>query len=363
MKRPFLSFLLVVVRPAGVCMGITYSMAHDAWGAVQRDAHTRVAHMVLATTTAELRRKGMEEEATVRDAPPRAPTMVGRSTGYRTALYLEGRRWTGTDPLAGPERLPEQVAGQVGPGEGTPVGENPAQGVFLARNVGPSPPRLVALAAPRTAAGPLLAPAVLLVMGLLLLFGALTGWIQLARRDRHEGGLALGGVVAPALVPALATLVFFIHADRSFQESANRMAARDLGRGLAVASAAGVAGNPGDVRSLTGFHATRVRDGRVEASSLRGELAAVAALPAPPPSFTSSGAVLTAHGPSAYVALRLDGETFLVATNLLPENRVAALRKGLFLLGLILAGWWTLAAAGAWVGSWKKGRAGGQVPG
>lgn len=358
MKRPFLSFLLVVVLPAGASLGTAWVMAQEAWDTVQRDAHTRVARMVLAATAQELRAEENAPADSVSGTPPRAPTMVGRTTGYGTTLYLDGGRWTGTEPLTGPEALPREVATRVGPGSGLSAGDDPSAGVWLARATGDAPPRLVARAAPRSPEDSLLALPVLLVMGLLLLFGALTGWIQLARRDLHERRLALGGVVGPALVPALATLVFFIHVDRSFQEAAYEMTARDLGRGLAVAAAAGVTGNPAEVRTLTGFHATRVRNGHAEASSLPGGMTAVAALPAPPSSFTSAGTVVTPEGPSAYVALRLEERAVLVATALLPENRVAELRRMLFLAGLFLAAWWTVAAAGAWVASWKGRGAG-----
>lgn len=358
MKRPFPSFLLVVIVPAGAAMALAASQTASAWDAVQRDSHTRVARMVLAATAEELR----TTPDTAAESAPRAPTSVARSTQYRIALYRDGRFWTGSEPPPGPQTVPADLPANPGSGEGVPAGEDPHRGVFLAAPPGTAPPSLVALAAPRNSAGPLVEGPVLLVMGLLLLFGALTGWIQLTRRDVHRRSLLLGGAVGPALVPALAVLVFFIHLDRSFHQAADAAVGRDLARALAVAAAEGAADDPARVRTLTGFHATRVRDGRTEASSLRGALAEVAALPVPPSSFTSSGSVRTAEGPSVYVARRLDDGALLVATAPLPEARVAGFRKTLFLLGLVLAAWWTVAATVAWLLSWLLGAGSAEKP-
>jgi hypothetical protein len=198
-------------------------------------------------------------------------------------------------------------------------------------------------------------------MLLLLLFGALTAWIQLTRRALHARTLALGGVVGPALVPGLATLVFLIHVDRAFTEAAPDAVARDVGRAVAVAAAVGIEEDPEAVRAATGVHATRVRDGRVVSTTLPGDPTAVAGLPTPPASFTSSGRVVTAGGPAAWVALRLDEGEFLAATELLPERPVARLRRSVFLLGVLLALGWTLAAGAAWMLSRRRSRASGEV--
>lgn len=355
MKRSFVGFLLVVVLPAGACMAVAHSVAGEAWDQVRRSSHALVARATLAASRMELeeRAAGGGEEATD-TAAPRAPAAVGRSTAYRTALYRDGLRWTGTEPLPGPEELPPEVAGSVGPGAPTAAGDDPALGVYLTRTTDTVAARLVALAVPRTPADRLLAAPVLVVMALLLLFGALTAWIQIARRDLHRHRMALGGVVGPALVPALATLVFLIHVDRAFHQAAQEATTRDVGRAVAATAAVRSAGDPSRVRTLTGVHATRVRDGRVQATTLPGDPSTVAALPVPPPSFTSSGTVTTAEGPSAYVALRLDAGSFLVATAPLPEDRITELRRAVFLLGLVLAGWWMLAAAGAWLASLGK---------
>lgn len=344
MKHPFLSFLAVVVVPAGVCMTVAHALATDAWLGMRTDAHARVAGMVLRTTAVELRERDPGAADTFRLG---APARAGRSAGYHTAVYLDGRRSGGSEPAIGPEAVPPEVAGVLRPGQPVRVGHDPSAGVWVAAEPETGLPERVALAVPRSPAPPLLAAPVILVMALLLLFGALTGWIQLARRD-HGPRLALGGAVGPALVPALATVVFLIHVDRSFQEAAREMASRELSRGLAVAASVSRVADPGTVRELTGFHAARVRNGRTEASSFPGSVDELAALPVPPPSFTASGAVDLSEGPSVYVALRLEEGAFLVTTSVLPEGRTAELRHRLLLVGLVLAGWWVLAAAGAW---------------
>jgi hypothetical protein len=351
-KRSFLGFLLLVVLPAGACMVVAHAMAAEAWESLLRESHVRVARMVLATSARE-RSAGPDPGAGGTGAGPEAPLRVGRSTGYRVALYRDGRRWAATEPPPGPERIPDSVAARLAPGAVVPV-EGQGEGVWMPGRPGVAPDGWTAWAAPRTPADPLIAPAVGIVMLLLLLFGALTGWIQLTRRGLHARTLALGGVVGPALVPGLSTLVFLIHVDRAFTEAAPEAVARDVGRAVAVAAAVGIERDPEAVRAVTGVHATRVRDGQVVSTTLPGDPAAVGALPSPPASFTSSGRIVTAGGPAAWVALRLDEGEFLAATELLPERPVARLRRSVFLLGLLLALAWTLAAGAAWLLSRRR---------
>ena len=358
MKRSFFGFLLLVVLPAGACMAVAHALAAEAWESLLRESHVRVARMVLATSARE-RSAGPDPGAGGTGAGPEAPLRVGRSTGYRVALYRDGRRWAATEPPPGPERMPESVAARLEPGTVVPAEE---EGVWMAGRPGVAPAGWAALAAPRTPADPLVAPAVGVVMLLLLLFGALTAWIQLARRGLHARTLALGGVVGPALVPGLATLVFLIHVDRAFTEAAPEAVARDVGRAVAVAAAVGIEEDPEAVRAVTGVHATRVRDGRVVSTTLPGDPAAVGALPSPPASFTSSGRIVTAGGPAAWVALRLDEGEFLAATELLPERPVARLRRSVFVLGLLLALAWTLAAGAAWLLSRRSTPTSAEVP-
>ena len=99
------------------------------------------------------------------------------------------------------------------------------------------------------------------------------------------------------------------------------------------------------VHGLTGFHAYRVLDGRVVAASLEGPAEAVGALPAPPPSFTSTGSVLTPEGEASYVALRLPEGGFIVAAAVPTEERMAAFRRVAARAAAALGGWLLLVAA------------------
>ena len=47
------------------------------------------------------------------------------------------------------------------------------------------------------------------------------------------------------------------------------------------------------------------------------------------------------------MSLRVEDDRVIVATSPVPEEPVARLRKTLFWVGLVLAGWWALAAGGA----------------
>jgi len=342
LKRSFVSFVLTVVLPAAAAMAGARSVGERAWQELTHDSHARVARMTLADA---------------RVPPEERLSTIGGLTGYRTALYRNGTRWTGAPTDFGPPTIPDGLTGRLGAVEAVPAGAGPTAGIWLGRDVpAGGAPALAALSAPGEPDEPLLEVPVLLAMALLLVFGTLTGWIQLVRRDRHRLTPALSGIVAPALVPTLATLVFFIHVDRTLQDRTEATLAQDLTRGLAVASALWEELEPGPVHDFTGFHATLVRDGRVEGSSLSGVLEALAALPSPPSSFTASGSVITPEGPSVYLSRRTESGSVLVLTTLRPEVQVAALRRTLFWMGLALSLWWTVVAVVAWLASRRRDR-------
>jgi hypothetical protein len=74
-------------------------------------------------------------------------------------------------------------------------------------------------------------------------------------------------------------------------------------------------------------------------STLEGPLGGLEALQAPPPSFTSSGVVTTSEGPSLYVALRVSGGAFVVASTRRPDDRIRAFRRTLLTVAAILGAW------------------------
>ena len=270
---------------------------------------------------------------------PEAPILVARSAGARLSLFLNGRRVLTTRDSLGPDTLPREtlVALSAAP-QGLALGGMDGALVALDHPVG-LPPSVAVMVAPGTTPGPPLPLSLLLVVGLLFLFAAVVGWIQLgAARTRDDGGRKRS-IVLVSLVPVLTALSFLAQSDRLFQDAARSGVQRDLTRALAVSDARGVADSPEGIRALTGFQATRVRDGQVEETTLQDPLGAVAALPAPPPSFTSSGALTTSEGPSVYVALRLSGGAFVVASTRRPDERIRTFRRTLVTVAGVLGAW------------------------
>jgi hypothetical protein len=204
---------------------------------------------------------------------------------------------------------------------------------------------MAALAIPRAPARGVVRPPLLLVVGLLLLFAVSAGWILLT--GRPQPGAAGSGVsmVLLSIVPALTAGAFLVQADRLFGERTRQADTRALTRGLSVSSELGVLSSPETVRRLTGYDAALVRGGEVIASTFGEPAPAVGALPAPPASFTSGGSVRTPAGPSSYLALRVDGQSFLVATVPEPHERLDRLGARLHAIGALLVGWLLLVGA------------------
>jgi hypothetical protein len=256
--------------------------------------------------------------------PPSLP-QVGRVTGYRIALHRDGV------PAASTE-LPPPPAGVDG------------SVLVEAEQAGGGGSHAVLVAPPEPPGAPLPLP-LLLVSGLLLLFAALAGWIQLAGEGTR--GRTLSVLLLSAL-PALTAWGFLVQADRLYREAADRAERRDLTRALAVARLRGVAGDPAAVHRLTGFHAWRVRGGEVADASVEGPAAAVASLPAPPSNFTSTGTVETPAGEARYVALRLAGDAgFTVAAAAPSRERTGRFSRDAAWAAAALAAWLLLAGAAA----------------
>lgn len=275
---------------------------------------------------------------------PTAATQVSRSTGYRASLYLNGRLWGGTEPPPGPQTLDEALLIELSASRGgIRMPDSDAVLQATAPDAG-TRPALVALVAPRRPAAPAVEGRILLVLGLLILFSALAGWIQLARRPtpqtRRPGPWSM---VTLAMVPALTATLFLVHLTRTFETTAAEVTAQDLTRGLAVAGAREITASSESVRLITGFHATIVGSGGILGSTFASDPTEVGGLPAPPRSFTISGRVRTPEGPSIYVALRTGRDTVIVATTLLPAARVDAFRTICLRTGIGLLAWLLLA--------------------
>ncbi|MDP2956526.1 MAG: hypothetical protein Q8N53_08895 [Longimicrobiales bacterium] len=340
MRRLYLAYLLAIVLPAALTVGGGVLLADRAWEGLRRDSQARAGRMALAALEHDL-----GDTVRAASAPlPSSAAQVGRATGYRTALYLSGRRWDATDPPPGPPEIDagllDALAGSPG---GVPFADAEAEGmlVSLTAGAGTASAFAVLAAAPRGGRTALPLP-LLLVMGLLLAFASLAGWIQLG------GDPGVGrprSLLLLSLVPTLTALGFLVHADRLYRDAATDANRRDLTRALAVARAREVAQEPAAIRRLTGFHAYRVLEGRVVAASLDGPARAVAALPAPPPSFTSTGTVLTPEGEASYVALRLPEGGFIAATVVPTEERMGAFTRVSAWAAAALGGWLLLVAA------------------
>lgn len=326
MRRPFLTYTLAVVVPCAATMLFAGRSAREAWGDLHWASHAHVGRMVLTT---------ME---------PTAATQVARSTGYRASLYLNGRLWGGTEPPLGPQTLDETLLMELSASHGgIRLPDSDAVLLATAPQAG-TPPALVALVSPRRPAAPAVEGRIVLVLGLLILFSTLAGWIQLARRPspqtRRPGPWS---IVTLAMVPALTAALFLVHLTRTFETTAADVTAQDLTRGLAVAGAREITASPESMRLITGFHATLVGSGGILGSTFASEPTEVGGLPAPPRSFTISGRVRTPEGPSIYVALRTGRDTVVVATTLLPAVRVAAFRTTCVRMGGGLLAWLILA--------------------
>ncbi len=317
MRRPFLAYLLAVVLPAALTAAWGVVAARGAWQELAETSQIRVGRMAL---------RALEEDLAA-GLPP-STAQVGRATGYRTALLRDGRSTVSTDPAPPPEGVDGAVlVSGAGIGEGTA-----AWAVVVAPGEPPGAPLPLHF---------------LLVTGLLLLFASLAAWIQLAGAPRE--GRVLSVVLLSAL-PAVTAWAFLIQADARYREAADEAERRDLTRALVVARLRDVEGDPASVRRLTGFHAWRVHGGVVAAASVEGPADAVAALPAPPPSFTSTGTVATPEGESSYVALRLPEGGFTVAAVVPSPERTGRFGRNAAWAAAALAAWLLLAGAVAAAG-------------
>ncbi len=380
MKRPYLTYLLAVVLPSALAVAAILAVARSEWAEVLHASDARVAHILVAAfeqdlggetdslvanaaptsgldttqatvgralvgdTVTGLRTSGASPEVFVL-APPAdgdpaasvrfasaplegdAPGRIGRATGYALSLYLNGRRWASTEEPAGPETLPA-------PGAPRPAGALAALGGGTFGDA-----TIVALARRHDRVpGPVPVPLVLTI-ALLLLFAALSGWIQISGRPRGAPPRRSRTMVLLALVPALTAGAFMIQMDWEFDTRLRETSAEDLSRALASASVRGVTASAEEVHRLTGFDATIVRGGEVVQSTLAGPAPAVAALPEPPASLTVTGRVVNQRGPSAYAAHRTDEGAFVVVTAPEASAAQAHLQRRARTIGIALAGW------------------------
>jgi hypothetical protein len=274
---------------------------------------------------------------------PSSASRVARATGYGVSLYVNGRPWGPSDGL---DTLSRNLLLELSRTPGGTALTDGSEGVLMASGSQPGEaPRLVALSRPGTPPPPALELRILLVLGLLLVFSVLAGWIQLARPpDAQTRPPGTASFLTLALVPTLTAVLFLVHLTRTFEEAAADSAVHDLTRGLATAQALGASASASGVRLISGFHATLVDGGEILASTFAGDATPIAALPSPPPSFSTSGTVETPEGPSFYLSLRQRGGPVVVVTTQLPAARLAAAQGAFTRVGLGLLLWLAVAA-------------------
>jgi len=390
MKRPFLTFMAVVVIPASLAMAVALFVAQGAWeglavesgrrtarlaiGSLGQDLGTTVDELMVTaeplpdidTTLAAVRAALAGDTVTGLDrgespldvfvlfpdtaSPtglrfgrsalrPSALESVADPMEARIAFYADEEPWSATEP---PPNTPDvdraMLLGAAAEARGIAVGA----GALVALDPQPgSVPRISALAITADADRPALSGPVRIVLGLVLLFSALAGWILLVEgkagpRSPRRSRTAL---VSLSLVPALATVALLVQVDRSFMETAMSDLSRDLTRTVSVVERWGIIGAPASIHDVSGLHAVKIQGGETSSMSLPREEAALLDLPAPPPSFTTSGVVEISSGPHLYVARRVDRTGTVLVLAATPEEDIQGVRTRMIAIGVVLLTW------------------------
>ncbi len=399
-KRRFYAFCVLAVVPCGIASGAAVRAADDAWQELAHVSAAGIARLALTAfeqelgaavdsllgaadllpspdTTIEAVRLAMagdtvsaldptdsgvelmvlfpDAEGQLRFANgllvPGAAVLVGRVAQARVGLYLNGELWSATDPppavevidretLLSASQTPSGVRREVG----SVVAMHPRSGI---------PSAIAALAQPEEPVRQAVPLAFRLVIGLLLVFSTVAAWILFAKQSGSAGEPApsRATLVLLASVPLFTLLGMLVHVQRTYDAAAREDISRNLAQALTVVGTLGIAASPDAARALSGFHAARIQGGVVAASTLAGNAAALAAVPAPPPSLTASGVVEIASGTSRYVARRIDRESFVILLAPIPWDRIAALRRRLLQIGGGLLAWLLLVAGGVAVRS------------
>lgn len=181
----------------------------------------------------------------------------------------------------------------------------------------------------------------------LLLLAAAAGWAVPRARSRTATQAA---AALAALLPIAAASLFLSSLGATVHKAGRDATVGDLTRAVVAARALGAEDVPDSVRAVTGFAATRVRDHEVEATTLTGATASLADVPAPPPSFTTSGMVALDGGPAVYVAGNLKSGGFLVVSAPFPRDIVNTFRRRTLLIAAGLALW----ILGTGVVAWRR---------
>lgn len=268
------------------------------------------------------------------------------NTGYRSAIYLRGKRTAVSRDGFGPESLSESQLARLGSEGGAPIRWLEGEGVLVPVTEDPGTAATVAVLVAPSGAAELRwrSRALITAQAGTLIVAILVGWLLLGRGPCEERGVwppTRAGMIA-SLVLAL-ILLGWLWSLLALMESMTRedmqeLTSRELVRALSVARADPARFSVTFTNEAWGFDATRVRDGRVVASSIEPEAEAdgLLLLPTPPPSFPISGEVSLREEDHLYAGAGLPDGGVLFLT--LPTSGEALGRLRLLLLALALAG-------------------------
>jgi len=213
---------------------------------------------------------------------PGAATLVGRITEARVGLYLNGRLWNATDPPPSVDVIDRETLLAA---SRTPGGAMSEAGSVVAMDPRRGLPTAISAPVQADNQGEQAIPlAIRLVIGMLLLFSALAAWILFAKRSGSERDLApsRAALALLACVPLFTLLGLLVHVQRTFDVAAREHVSRDLAQTLTVIGTLGIEGSPSGARALSGFHAVRIQEGVVTASTLAGNAGTLGVVPASP---------------------------------------------------------------------------------
>jgi len=344
-KHPILRFLAVVVLPSAIVMWGSERAATAAQGEIRHESALRTARLAIGTLNQypEADTEASSPSRAAAEAALEAVALVGRMTGARIAIFADGSLLGATDSAPA---LASLTPGQLGDAADSPVGHAIGAGALLVMGSTTRESAILSAYAEPIPSAPLVPSGLRIVMALLLVLPSLTCWLLMLRA---RGGMSRrkrdrAAVLLLAAVPVVASIVLAIQVGRDFERAASTLLARDLTRSLAVVEALDVSGSPESVHAMSGFPTVLVTDGAVEASTLDSPAPAVAALPDPPPSFTTSGLVETRAGLSQYVSRRLTPNSFVTILAPPPSDTLGRLRSRTNWLMIGLALWLALAA-------------------
>lgn len=277
------------------------------------------------------------------------------NTGYRSAIYFRGKRTAVSRDGFGPEALSESQLARLGSEGGAPIRWLEGEGVLVPVTEDPGAAATVAvLVAPsgtsqiRWRSRTLIATQVGTLIVVLLV-----GWLLLGRgpcegrgvRPPVRAGMIASLVLALILLGWLWTLL--ARMESMTREDVQELTSRELVRALSVARADPARFSVTFTNEAWGFDATRVRDGRVEASSIEPDAEAdgLLLLPTPPPSFPISGEVSLRDEDHLYAGAGLPEGGVLFLTLPTSGDTLGRLRLLLLVLGLagVLPVWLYLA--------------------